>query len=72
MLFILFILVAIGIVAFWIDRDNSEEMHILTILGLVLFGLMLISFSPWQVQLVVICLSLMPKIFLSIVHHLHL
>lgn len=70
MLFIFVIIFALSIVAFWIDQDNTEEMHLLMILALILLGLVLISLSPWPVQLIVIFLSFMPKFFLSILHYI--
>lgn len=58
MLFVLLLLclalLAIAFVAFWIDRENAEEMHSLMIVLSVICAVIMTVIAPWQVKIALI------------------
>jgi hypothetical protein len=52
MFFLLLLIFGLSLVAFWVDRRNKEETHILVIAMSVLTGMILVILAPWEIKLI--------------------
>jgi hypothetical protein len=57
MFFLLLLLFGLSLVAFWVDRRNKEETHILVITMSILTGMILVILAPWEIKLITLILA---------------